>query len=181
MEENKLERQILCELKAPSVEYRDSYLAALKEYTSTGQPFDEGIRDPGKDFNFNNLLQDLKDESKGPTSNNQVPQTTLWIVDKGGYAGRVSLRHPLNADLLRRGGNIWYGVIPSKRDRGYAKKALELILPKARALGLTKVLLTCDSTNIPSRKIIEENGGVLENEVANGEGKPNILRFWIEL
>lgn len=173
-------KKILCEVTEPSIDLKDSFLSALSEYSDKRISLDEGARDPGADFNA--FIQELKDESLGINLKpGRVPQTTYWITDKDGYAGRISIRHQLNDHLLKTGGNIGYGVIPSKRGNGYAGKALELILPKARGLGLKKVLLTCDSTNTASRKIIEKNGGVLENEIPGENGEPSKLRFWIKL
>ena len=127
-------------------------------------------------------MQHLKDESLGVNMEpGRVPQTTFWITDKDGYAGRISIRHELNERLLKLGGNIGYGVIPSKRKLGYGEKALELVLPIARKMGLKKVLLTCNSTNIGSKRIMEKNGGVLEDEVPGENGEPSKLRYWIDL
>jgi len=51
----------------------------------------------------------------------------------------------------------------------------------ARERGLHQVLLTCDETNIGSRKIIERNGGQLENAVEI-EGQTVLkMRYWINL
>lgn len=47
------------------------------------------------------------------------------------------------------------------------------VLPYAHALGLDPVLVTCDVTNIASRKVIEAAGGEFEDE---RDGK---LRYWI--
>lgn len=56
---------------------------------------------------------------------------------------------------------------------------LRLGLAKARERGMERVLLTCDETNIGSRKLIEANGGQLENAVVV-EGSPvKKLRYWI--
>jgi predicted acetyltransferase len=46
-------------------------------------------------------------------------------------------------------------------------------LPVARALGLDQVLVTCDSDNVASRKVIEANGGRYEDI------RGNKLRYWI--
>ena len=46
-------------------------------------------------------------------------------------------------------------------------------LPLARALGLDEVLLTCDTDNVASRKVIEANRGRYEDT----RGKK--LRYWI--
>jgi predicted acetyltransferase len=43
----------------------------------------------------------------------------------------------------------------------------------ARGLGIDRALVTCNVDNVGSRKVIERNGGVLEDERA---GK---LRFWM--
>jgi predicted acetyltransferase len=87
--------------------------------------------------------------------------------------GRISLRHALTPWLLEVGGHIGYAVRPSARGRGYATRALALMLPVAAAHGIDPVLITCDDTNVASRKVIEANGGVLED---NRNGK---LRFWV--
>jgi predicted acetyltransferase len=71
------------------------------------------------------------------------------------------------------GGHIGYDVAPMARRHGHATRMLALALPIARELGIDQALLTCDVDNIASRKIIEANGGVLDNE-ATGR-----LRFWV--
>jgi predicted acetyltransferase len=50
---------------------------------------------------------------------------------------------------------------------------LAAALPVARSLGIDPALLTCDADNIASRKVIEANGGVLED---SRHGK---LRYWV--
>ena len=44
----------------------------------------------------------------------------------------------------------------------------------ARALGLERVLITCDADNVGSRRVIAANGGRLEDQ------RGQKLRFWIE-
>jgi hypothetical protein len=51
-------------------------------------------------------------------------------------------------------------VVPWKQHRGYAKSALRLILPEARAVGLSYVEITTDPDNIASQRVIEANGGI---------------------
>jgi predicted acetyltransferase len=64
--------------------------------------------------------------------------------------------------------------------QGYGSAMLELAIPKVRELGIDRILLTCNASNVGSRKIIEKNGGVLENEVIDTEKGTHKLRFWIE-
>ncbi len=95
-----------------------------------------------------------------------VPCTFFWLVDgddPGTYLGSLSIRHRLTPFLLEVGGHIGYSVRPSARRRGVATAALRGALPEAAALGIEKVLVTCDDDNIGSARVIEANGGVLED------------------
>jgi predicted acetyltransferase len=58
-------------------------------------------------------------------------------------------------------GHIGYAVVPWKQRLGYAKSALRLILPEAKAVGLPYVEITTDPDNIASQRVIEANGGIL--------------------
>jgi len=79
--------------------------------------------------------------------------------------GAVNIRHWLNDALLLNGGHIGDGVRPSRRREGIATRMIALALPECRKLGISKVLMVCDRENTGSRRSIENNGGVLENEV----------------
>ena len=102
-----------------------------------------------------------------------MPATELWWVDGDAFLGRLSIRHRLTPLLLEVGGHIGYDVRPSARRLGHATAMLGAALPVASALAIDPALLTCDVTNVASRKVIERNGGRLEDERA---GK---LRFWV--
>jgi predicted acetyltransferase len=58
---------------------------------------------------------------------------------------------------------------------------LKLTLERARELGLEWVLVTCDEDNIASAKIIERNGGVLEDMYQEDETAVPKRRYWIDL
>jgi len=62
---------------------------------------------------------------------------------------------------------------------GYGNTVLQLALIEAKKIGLTKVLLTCDDGNVASQKIIENNGGVLENIIEEKKGKQKKRRYWL--
>jgi predicted acetyltransferase len=97
-----------------------------------------------------------------PPEAGMVHATYWWIV-QATYLGAITLRHDLNELLREVGGHIGFGVRPSARRRGLARWALAAVLPRARSLGLGRVLVTCDDDNLASARTIEANGGVLED------------------
>jgi len=92
--------------------------------------------------------------------------------------GIIDLRHHINHPILGTwGGHCGYTVRPSERHKGYAKEMLKLNIFNARQLGITKMLVTCDSSNIASEKVILANNGVFESNI---EVDGNVIkRFWI--
>ncbi|MEZ3473450.1 MAG: GNAT family N-acetyltransferase, partial [Lachnospiraceae bacterium] len=99
--------------------------------------------------------------------------------DRNIVVGAVNIRHYLNEALLLNGGHIGDGVRPSERRKGIATKMISLALDECRKLGIPKVLMVCDKDNVGSAKSIQNNGGVLENEiVVDGVVEQ---RYWIEL
>jgi predicted acetyltransferase len=168
-------------LVRPDVRYHVSLVRAAEELHAEGNgsylmledwPV-ETLRDPEQ---FARYVDERNDSLVVPPEKASwwVPVTLLWIVDEADrVVGRVSIRHRLTEHLLQVGGHIGYAVIPSARRRGHATAALAQSLPIAAELGIDPALVTCDDTNVASRRVIEKNGGVLEDVRA---GK---MRFWV--
>ena len=57
---------------------------------------------------------------------------------------------------------------------------IRLALFECRKLGIHKVLMVCDKSNIASAKTIIKNGGILENEFMDEDGEIQ-QRYWINL
>ena len=111
-----------------------------------------------------------------------VPQSTYWLAVEGEVLlGTIRIRHQLNEQLSGEGGHIGYDIRPSYRGRGYGTRQLGLALPKVQALGLTRLLVTCDTDNHASARIIEKNGGKLENQVTSRTSGKLVSRYWITL
>ncbi|MGX7677696.1 GNAT family N-acetyltransferase [Jatrophihabitans sp. DSM 45814] len=108
-----------------------------------------------------------------PAPEGWVHSTTYWYLDRDEYLGSIRLRHELTPYLLEEGGHIGYDIAPSARLRGHGTAMLREALPIAAKLGIDPVLITCDNDNVGSRKIIEANGGVYEDE------RNSKLRFWV--
>lgn len=104
-----------------------------------------------------------------------VPQTRYWLYVDGRPVGVGKLRHYLNDSLMIEGGHIGYAIRPSERGKGYGTLMLRLLLERAREKGIAEVLVTCREDNILSRKVIERNGGVLDDVVKGG------CRYWIAI
>lgn len=168
-------------LASPSKQYKDTFLAGLREeIQAEDNQMARKVQSIAADFE--GFLQRLSNMERGINIPPRlVPATSFWLIDDGEYIGSLNLRHELNDHLFNIGGHIGYDIRPSKRRKGYGKEILRLGLEKACERGLRRVLVTCDETNIGSKKIIEANGGVFENAVAQ-EGSPvKKLRYWIDI
>ena len=84
------------------------------------------------------------------------------------------------AGMMIEGGNIGYAIRPSERRKGFGTLILRLTLEKAKNIGLTRVLVTCDADNVASRKIIERNGGVLAGQVVSEHTGKLVMRYFID-
>ena len=185
-------------LVSPSVLYRDSFLAGAAEFLAEGRFDSTYARSLGYDSDsladqFPQFVRNLKALADATSSRVRYPDRVLWLVHDGDYIGQTSIRPELSTPyLLTYGGHIGYSIRPSRRCRGYGKAILALTLEVSREIGLRRVLVTCDSDNIGSRKIIEHNGGQFEsamtmpNQAFRAEGRrpaPLIekFRYWIDL
>jgi len=55
------------------------------------------------------------------------------------------------------------------------------VLPEAKKLGLSRVLVTCDEDNEASRRTILNNGGVFDRNTWLEDEKQTVSRYWIDL
>ena len=172
-------------LVLPSTKYKDSFIAAAEEFRAESVKNTRIAAYDRYDIselksNFGAFVERQLSKVEGHSlSPGFVPMTEYWLVDADEYIGRASVRHRLTPQLLEIGGHIGYDIRPSKRGKGYGNIVLQLAIPKARELGVDRILVTCDEHNVASRKVIEKNGGVLENKVPNPETGDNKLRYWI--
>lgn len=180
------------ELVIPDKKYKDSYIEALKDgfYLGSQSPMsDETIVAIENDFEGYLAKKVLKPYDSTPKLRDDgnyysnAPQISYWLIDDGKFIGAFNLRTELNAFLMYVGGNVGYGIAPKYRRKGYATKGLELLISKARDLGMTKLLIAAREDNIGSWKTIEKNGGVLENIITlpwETDGQKH-KRYWIEI
>lgn len=159
-------------------------LSEMIDEWKTDHEINQGNRSPWAIFrndyhDFEYYLENL--ETDEPTEE-KVPDSVYFLLDveRNILLGAVNIRHYLNDHLLQFGGHIGDGVRPSERRKGFATEMIRLSLIECKKLGIERVLMVCDKTNVGSAKSIVKNGGVLENEIADADGKIH-QRYWIDL
>ena len=188
-----------CFLVSPCDRYAESFLAGAGEFQAEDRldstyagALGYNLRQLRRDFAaFVMDLKQLADKSR--IRDYGYCDKVLWLIDRDEYIGQTSIRPDLGTSyLITYGGHVGYSIRPSMRRRGYGMKILALALDKAANMNVSKVLVTCDSDNHASKKVIERNGGVFESampmqgEILRIEGRKqgedvDKLRYWIDL
>jgi len=167
-------KAVLIELDAGS---RDKFLEMAQDFKRAGE---SRFQDEAADFDA--YLEQLEMYRTGDDlPDGDVASTTFFLLDGEKLVGRSSLRHELSESLAVFGGHLGYTVRPSERRKGYGSLILRLTVEKARARGLTKVFVTCDTDNTASAKIIEKNGGKLAGQIFYEVTGKLVSQYWIEL
>lgn len=162
-------------LTRPRERYKDSYIEAVYEYIREQRTVNwhpEILR-----TRFDEYLRVVEQMETAPLAG-MVPASLFWLVAGRRYIGDVDVRHRLTESLRRFGGHIGYTIRPSLRRRGYGALICRLGIERARLLGIGDILITCDDDNIGSAKIIEANGGILQDRIDNNRGVMT-RRYWI--
>jgi predicted acetyltransferase len=112
---------------------------------------------------------------------NRVRMSWFWLLQGDRIVGSSRVRHELIPVLFLDGGNIGYEVRPSERKRGVGRELLCLTLDEARRIGLRRVLLTTETTNLGSIGVILANGGVFQDTSVSPSTGRTLNRYWITL
>ena len=94
--------------------------------------------------------------------------------------GCINIRWNLTDYIKKYSGNIGYGIRPTERNKGYNKINLYLGLLEAKKLNLNKVMLVCETNNLPSSKTIEALGGILERKEIDPNDGVLTSYYWID-
>ncbi len=112
-----------------------------------------------------------------------LPTSIFDLMNDEKKVGFVQIRHKVSAGAgipNECASHLYYEVEESEWNKGYGTEALRLALIEAKKIGLEKVVVTCDENNIPSKRIIEKNGGIYTKSCLCNN-KIKLLRFEFEL
>lgn len=173
-------------LVAPSLELESAYQACEAEFNANGEVFLGAAANDWPAF----VLR-CANEAQGIMGDPaRTPQTVFLLArialtqlgpERTTLLGVAKLRHTLTPALEDIGGHIGYSIRPRERGKGYGARILAMTLERARALGLSRVLLTCDTANVRSARVILRNGGVLTSEGYSPLREARVSRYWIAL
>ena len=178
----------------PAPEYLAGYVHALQQGWSP-----DNLRPQAAQEQLARIAQDparflaeqVDREGKGPQiilpdgrSVLRLPGYSQWMWD-GEFCGVINFRwQPGTTELPPHClGHVGYSVVPWKRQRGYATRALQLLLPQASDEGLPFLEIVTDFENLASQRVIEANGGKLIERFAKPAefGGADSLRYRILL
>lgn len=162
-------------LVSPRESLRDGFVEMAREFADSG---DDRYALARTDFDAY-LAAGRRFAADADTPPDRVPMDELWLVDGDRVLGGSRLRHRLIPALERDGGHIGYDVRPAERGRGYGHRLLALALLRARRLGLDRALLTCETANAASARVIERAGGrEIEGSISPRTGAA-MRRYWV--
>ena len=182
------------ELVWPADQYLESYAAALERGWSPDNLRPEASREEIEQIARDRAVfvaEQVDREGKGTpitlpggATVPRLPGYHRWLWD-GDFCGSIGFRwQPGTTELPPHClGHIGFSVVPWKRRRGYATRALALLLPEAKAEGLAYVELTTDVDNTASQRVITANSGRLVGRFRKPPeyGGAESLRFRIDL
>lgn len=164
-------------------EYQEAYELSVAKVNSGEIHKSDLMFDDINEVDIIQKMQDRRDPTK--LKPNRVVSYDYFAVDGDKFIGLIHIRLELTPRLLQYAGHIGYGINPKYWRQGYGTELLRIGLIKAKELVKDdRVLVTCDDDNIGSAKVIENNGGILENKVINLDDDGEVVltrRYWIKI
>lgn len=125
-----------------------------------------------KGIDQNNYLDNLKEfeNRRNAIGTDSLVNIHMWLVKDDKIIGHCTYNPELGNDekMKKLGGHISYAIHPKYRGQGYGTLACHLLIQKCLESGLKEVMITCLDWNLPSKKVIANNFGVLKDVVEDG-------------
>ncbi|HIV58434.1 MAG TPA: GNAT family N-acetyltransferase [Candidatus Stackebrandtia faecavium] len=169
------------QLQPVGMQHRDSYIAMLDDHERYGESYPWNDAKTAR-VDFARFVEELAEEAAGGAlPHGAVQQLTYVLILGDEVVGEFRLRPYISEPYERYNGHIACNVKPSSRGKGYGSHGLALGLELSRGFGLDAILLTVDDRdNLPSIRVIENNGGRLLRSASDAEGRM-IDSYWIDL
>lgn len=170
-------------LEKPSLDHKESYISALREFQAEGRYTFLDIKEI--ESNFEDFIEKINGGKKNlhkpyPDWVEPVPETVLWLVKDNNFIGTLNIRHRLNWHLEKWGGHLNFIIRPTMRGKGFGKKLLQKSIPYISYLGIDRALITIDPDDISGNKIIEFCGAVYEDTLPATDKFPRRKRYWLD-
>lgn len=120
-------------------------------------------------------LQTLILNAKGEVlEDGSLRTSTYFCVQNNEVIGAIRYRHGTNEYVERVIGHVGYETKPSAQGRGIAQLMLNWMQENILR---TSIIVTCEITNLASKKVIERCNGEYINQIYSPEKKADVLRF----
>lgn len=168
-------------LAKPDLNYQKEFEAMVFDFQSHDELRKYEIFKPAL-VNFPQYVQDRLDEAAGINlPPGFIQMHTYWLTDETHTIyGTIRYRPSLNNEYFANiGGHIGYDIAPSHRLKGYASLMLPLLLNTIDKKENSRVLISCNTTNIGSLKVIEKNGGIFNAELYDHRNNRMVRTYWV--
>lgn len=164
-------------LDKPNKKYQKSFENYVEAYKKAGDDKYFNLYKKALE-NFDQYLNYLENCSKGiDLPQGYVATSTFWLIDNNEVAGVVRVRH----QEVEFAGHIGYDISPAYRNRGCGTQILKLAFSEAAKLGIKDVIVTCNISNMYSKKVIEKNNGKLLGTVFDSEENEKLYKYVINM
>lgn len=146
--------------------------AAWNEFVNEARKFYADATPLGylKDMDYKTWLENtIRLNIGSPLNDGEIPTSTFFVYDGARLIGYLIIkRKNLNLDKV---GQVYLNVRPNDRKKGYGDYILKAAIRKCKEIGIIKIIISCPQESVGGIKLIENNGGVLQEEKElNGSG-----------